>query len=512
MNELYRILIVDDELILRNGFKYLCDWKEHGFIVVGEASNGQEALDLIPVIQPHIVIVDIVMPVMDGINFSKIMQQKYPKIKIIVLSSFSEFDYVREAFKYGASDYLLKPKLKSDDLIDLLKRVSQEIENPLSTNYEEQEASQLLGKIFGTKGDEQRIAIEELRKVMTKSSFILIKCSVAYQSSSDELITNEISRLLRSRLHSFSMIEVVDNSEYALLVNLDPHEEEGIWGDLSQLRKEHSIENIKFIVSRCFNDSRFIPRVNENVSKKLGRLLYLESEVFFSEKDIHIEEVNTSFDLSFFMKCFNGFDIEEAKAYLFNHLKLIKYYRAYDEYDFKRFIQNIIYNMLNTSQKVGFDMTELNRKKIKLFKSIDISVSYDEIILLLENFFDEISKIINTQVDKKNTIILEKVKAYVNEHYSEEITLSDIAQNLHLNYYYLSTYFKNHTSENLTTYINRVKIEKAKQLLKDSDASITEISKIVGFSDHNYFSKVFKKYVEVTPSAYRRKNVSWLKK
>lgn len=512
MNELYRILIVDDELILRNGFKYLCDWKEHGFIVVGEASNGQEALDLIPVIQPHIVIIDIVMPVMDGINLSKIMQQKYPEIKIIVLSSFSEFDYVREAFKYGASDYLLKPKLKSEDLIDLLKKVSQEIGEPLSINYEEQGTKQLLGKIFVEKGDEQKIAIEELRKMMMKSSFMLIKCSTAYQGSSDVMTINEISKLIRLSLYSFSMIEVVDNSEYTLLVNLDPHEEDRIWMDLSQLRKEHSIENIKFIVSQCFNDSSFIPTVNETLSKKIGRLLYLEGEIFFSEKDIHTEELNIPFDLSLFMKYFNGFDIEEAKAYLFNHLKLVKYHRAYDEYDFKRFIQNIIYNVLNTSQKLGFDMTELNRKKIKLFKSIDISVSYDEIIVLLEHFFDEISKIINTQVDKKNMIILEKVKDYVNEHYSEEMTLSDIAQSLHLNYYYLSTYFKNHTSENLTTYINRVKIEKAKQLLKESDTSITEISKIVGFSDHNYFSKVFKKYVMMTPSAYRRKNVSWLKK
>lgn len=512
MNELYRILIVDDELILRNGFKYLCDWKEHGFIVVGEASNGQEALELIPVIQPHIVIIDIVMPVMDGINFSKIMQQKYPEIKIIVLSSFSEFDYVREAFKYGASDYLLKPKLKSEDLIDLLKKVSQEIENPSSTNYEEQEAKQVLGRIFVTKGDEQKIAIEELRKVMTKTSFILIKCSTAYQVSSDVMTINEISKLIRLSLSSFSLIEMIDNSEYTLLVNLDDYEEETIWLNLSQLRKNSSIENIKFIVSQCFNDSSFIPTINETLSKKLGRLFYLESEMFFSEKDICIEDVNAKFDLSLFMKYFNGFDIEEAKAYLFNYLKLIKYHRAYDEYDFKRFIQNVIYNMLNTSQKSGFDMTELNRKKIKLFKSIDISVNYDEIIILLEHFFDEISKIINTQVDKKNTIILEKVKEYVNEHYSEEITLSDIAQNLHLNYYYLSTYFKNHTSENLTTYINRVKIEKAKQLLKESDISITEISKIVGFSDHNYFSKVFKKYVAVTPTAYRRKYVSWLKK
>ena len=96
--------------------------------------------------------------------------------------------------------------------------------------------------------------------------------------------------------------------------------------------------------------------------------------------------------------------------------------------------------------------------------------------------------------------------------FSSTLRILIIHSNDCLFFYYLSTYFKNHTSENLTTYLNRVKIEKAKQLLKESDISITEISKIVGFSDHNYFSKVFKKYVAVTPTAYRRKYVSWLKK
>ena len=87
MKDLFKLLIVDDELILRNGFKYLCDWNSYGFNIVGEAANGEEALVLIEELNPHIVIVDIVMPLMNGIDFTKVVQERYPHIKVIILSS-----------------------------------------------------------------------------------------------------------------------------------------------------------------------------------------------------------------------------------------------------------------------------------------------------------------------------------------------------------------------------------------------------------------------------------------
>jgi len=99
---------------------HLCNWSEYGIEIVAQASNGQEAIDHMESAAPHIVITDIVMPVMDGIEFSKIMKVKYPDIKIIVLSSYSEYDYVREVFKYGVTDYLLKPKVSASELITLI--------------------------------------------------------------------------------------------------------------------------------------------------------------------------------------------------------------------------------------------------------------------------------------------------------------------------------------------------------------------------------------------------------
>lgn len=118
---LCKILIVDDEYLLRQGIKHLLDWEKEGFQIVGEASNGKEALDLIEKLQPHIVISDIVMPIMDGVDLTKIIKSRFPKIQVLILSSYSDFEYVKDTFKHGVNDYILKPTLDPQELLSLLK-------------------------------------------------------------------------------------------------------------------------------------------------------------------------------------------------------------------------------------------------------------------------------------------------------------------------------------------------------------------------------------------------------
>ena len=109
MKNLQKIVIIDDEMVLRNGLKYLCDWEAHGFTIAGEASNGIEGFQLIQEIRPDIVITDIVMPGMDGISLTAQIKEHFPNIHIIVLSSYDNFAYAKSSFKLGIADYLLKP-------------------------------------------------------------------------------------------------------------------------------------------------------------------------------------------------------------------------------------------------------------------------------------------------------------------------------------------------------------------------------------------------------------------
>ena len=101
-----KVLIVDDEFITRQGISHMIIWEQEGFLLVGEASNGQEGIEMIEKYQPDIVLADIVMPVLNGIEFSMILQEKYPNIKLIILSSYDNFEYVRTTLLNGAVDYV----------------------------------------------------------------------------------------------------------------------------------------------------------------------------------------------------------------------------------------------------------------------------------------------------------------------------------------------------------------------------------------------------------------------
>ena len=124
MSRYCRVLVIDDEFITRQGIKHMLLWEQEGFQIVGEASNGQEGLEIIEKYQPEIVLADIVMPVLNGIDFSLILQEKYPDIKLIILSSYDNFEYVRTTLLNGAVDYVLKSTLNPEILLRALKKAA----------------------------------------------------------------------------------------------------------------------------------------------------------------------------------------------------------------------------------------------------------------------------------------------------------------------------------------------------------------------------------------------------
>lgn len=509
MKEMYKVLIVDDEGILRNGLKHLFSWEDHGFTIVGEASNGEEALEMVEKQQPHIVITDIVMPIMDGVELVKELHQHYPHIKTIVLSSFSEFKYVREAFKYGASDYLLKPTLKVPELLVLLEKLCKDITTSQVNETTQISTKALLSHLLSSSQENKTSYYEELSSICPSSGFLLLKASLSkvLETTNKNELENLLHKLLKENLSPFTVLDTLLPNEYIVLINLNAHEETLIRNKLKHLlatNAEH-LEGLIFVSTHFFTDKEQIRHMSIQLDEVLGKTFYFNNQKLIFESEVICNTYKKEFDLNLFISKIKALNIEESKHFLLEYCKEIILNRNLDEYSFKRFCQNAIYNLINTISHLGFDVSSLNQNKIRLFKSIDMALYINDVLDILENVFNTASHIMSTQLDKRNTIILNKVFEYVNQHFNEEITLSDISTNLHINYYYLSSYFKNHTNENLTAYINKVRVEKAKELLCNLELPISEVSSQVGFSEHNYFCKVFKKYTSHTPSTYRRK-------
>ena len=142
---MYRIMIVDDESAIRNGLRTIIDWEDLGIEVAGEAANGRQALTLIDHFQPHIILTDIKMPEMNGIELLQKVTAEYMHIKVAVLSGFNDFSYVRSAMKIGAANYLLKP-VDTEELKSAMKEIIETIESSIKSSIEQREFVDYLQK------------------------------------------------------------------------------------------------------------------------------------------------------------------------------------------------------------------------------------------------------------------------------------------------------------------------------------------------------------------------------
>lgn len=504
----YRVMIVDDEAILRTGIMHLCNWSEYGIEIVAQASNGQEAIDHMESAAPHIVITDIVMPVMDGIEFSKIMKVKYPDIKIIVLSSYSEYDYVREVFKYGVTDYLLKPKVSASELITLIQSLCGTVNLSLTENYRPNLDSSL---ILSQWLDHDSSPSSESQKILSNyyqgNSFTLAKSSTSLllsrtnwsQSQMEHTLLSLAAEHLSGLTYSFIFLK----TEFLILLNYD-----GIMAQNMSLLIEQfavvikeKLVYISFLLSNPFETIEQIKEEHLRLTPYLGKLIYFPEHIVVHENEIINSNEKATFDLNQFTSCLRIFAIDDAKEQLKAFFLKVSSTQTYDEYSLKRLCQNLIYTAMSTLEHIKQPVTEFGSSRLKLFKTIDLAYSIVELECILIQFLDSLKSSMKS-TDQQSTI-LHQIYEYVNEHYANEISLSEMANTLHLNYSYLSSYFKQRTQENLTTYISRVRIDKAKELLMDPRLSVSEISRLSGFSEHNYFSKVFKKMTGLTPVEFR---------
>ncbi|MBP2000112.1 two-component system response regulator YesN [Paenibacillus shirakamiensis] len=507
----YRVMIVDDEPILRTGILHLCNWAQHNIEIVAQASNGQEALACIDQAQPHVVITDIVMPVMDGVEFTRILRQQYPNIKVIVLSSYSEFDYVREVFKYGVNDYLLKPKVAAPELISLIQSLCSEIiPSPIDTKSKKPDIALVLAEVLQNSCEDTNDAWQNLQSIFRKKHFRILQASTSLLLTRTDWTQAQVEQqcigLTRQHLHVYQPVCMFLKNECVVLLHYDGDEKEHVPSAILEFTREamKSLTYVKFIVSREFNHMEQIPKEHQLCTSYLGKLIYFPNRYEVQACEIHSESTKVHFDQAAFTSLLRSWSIDEAQAELQSLFSLIRSTQAYDEYSLKRLAQNIIYSAMSTLEEMKQPLSDLTASKLQLFKQIDLAFDWDELHSIFILFLDDLKRVIR-KTDPQ-TMIVHRIYEYVNQNYANEISLSELAEQFHLNYSYLSSYFKQRTNENITTYINRVRTDKAKELLRSYEASISQISQMTGYSDHNYFSKVFKKMTGMTPVEYRNQN------
>lgn len=509
--ELCRVIIADDEILIRQGIKHYINWEQEGFQIVGEASNGQEVLELIENTNPHIIMTDIVMPVMDGEELTRIVKDRYPHIEMIILSSFGEFDYVRSAFQSGVVDYILKPKLDAQGLLKVLKTAASRIPSfqPMDKHINVKlSVGQIINKLIS--GYEANYDSESIVNDFPYSHYCLLGADLKAHPSigTPEFhahITEKIEKGLDEQLsQNVSFSFAFDQDIAGFIINVNRFEIPNVITFATQLAE--SEPGVGFALSEEFTDFSQIGNIyKESLLKLLQYRFYFPDIPLLMKKDMPEQPKCDNFNLDWFTGEFKRKHFDSAFRYLQDHVTALSGCYQTDVFEYKAFFGNIIFNITILLGNMEYDVGELENAKYSYFKSIDQTHTAGEAVKQLNRFIAEASKCIFSMQSQPDNLNMKKLIEYMMDHYAESLTLTDVAKHFHFNPSYLSSYFSAHNNEGFIEYLNKIRIEEATKLLINGKSSISEISGMVGYSDHSYFCKVFKKLKGLSPSQYKRK-------
>ncbi|MNH74353.1 Chemotaxis protein CheY [compost metagenome] len=514
MDNYCKVLIVDDEMLVRQGIKHLFEWESEGFVVAGEASNGKEAMEKIAELKPHIVITDIVMPIMDGEELARKVKADYPEIEIIVLSSFGEFEYVRSTFQSGAVDYILKPKLEADKLLAILKSTARRIP---SLQHMESAAKQEISLQFVLDKLIAGYSIEydpgKISAAMPFRHFALLSIIHEHESemSTHELkewCKNELARIHKDSGERFiSCFLTSEGKQVRLLLNVSDEQLGELAHTAKRVAEAGAANNLGIVavLSYVFHDLQLLNEAyTSGIMKLLDDQYFLPGVNPLIWDELPQEAKVSAFDTSAFNELLNMQEFHQAFEQVRSYVQSLKGTRGMAVQEFKSFLGHTVFDIILTLQRFQYNAAPLDQRKYDYFRRIHESRDIGESIPIMDSFLDEADQCILERMRTHVNPAMKKLLQYIKDHLDEPLSLTEVAKQFHFNPSYLSNYFTVHNDEGFSEYLTRVRIERASELLREGEATISEISSMVGYSDHSYFTKVFRKLKGISPSQYRR--------
>ncbi|HHW00887.1 MAG TPA: response regulator [Clostridiaceae bacterium] len=522
---MYKLLIADDEEIEINAFKIIVG-NNFDNITVFTSDNGIEALDIARREKPDIIFMDIEMPGLDGLSAIGEIKKSVPEAHFIVYTAYSNFDYAQKAIKVGADDYLLKP-VKMQTLIEIIKKNIEEIEQERSRFYEFQKLEEKLSLvkpfiekdvifsvINGLEGHDILKQYISLYEIETETAFCVIfkvikingietpieesfkqKNKVAQKIMS---ILKQVCQCIAAEYISGIVLAIIplqnSTDEYNVRIwsmNLANYVRNklkdiadikvGIGGLSCKFENIHNsyIEAYKALTEDSLGMSimHYDDFKNSN-NDDIESLTQLENQIC---KAILIRDKNETVKLAneiFNFIVNNESNITYTKSKLFETCSVIN-----------RYIETNTLNSILISSKLNI---ELVASIVNLYALQKWFIDY------CLNAIEEVCKISKT----RNSSIVCDAKKYIDENYDKDITLEKVAASVCVTPYYLSRLFKKEMGSTFNSYLTKVRIDKAKQLMRNTNKSIKEISFDTGFNSQPYFCTVFKKVEGISPSEY----------
>lgn len=527
---MYKILLVDDEDLIRNAIATVIDWPSIGITEILQAEDGELGLEMARTHRPDIVITDIRMPFMDGLEMSKYITAELPYTKIIILTGHDEFDFALSSIKLGITDYIVKP-ISAENLLAVInktvsslqeerriKRMQQKIRNQLRQSLpllKEKVLNQLISGKIDPETLEEKLEYTELKLDFNTCTVCISQAgSYVHQSIEDYEMMNI---MLKSSLEAYFGQEAIvfsnyNNQHILLLRDLPANDYEA----RSQLHQKFAEHNDKFKKAQeCYINTAIgitvdsIKKIPESYATSKHALSYktaLGNDIVFDFLELgykssefifprdQIEEIVKS--------AYLNIHFEQSLADLTQYLSNCKNLTA----EHLQIISFEIVNQINkTLLQTDFNLNADSYQSVYKACNITTLADFEKCI---QEYLGDIYSFLSENKQTRKQLLIQNAKQYIEDHYDNpDLNLNMVAGHIFINPTYLSALFKKEAGLSFVDFITQTRIEKAKVLLVQENTKSYEVAQKTGYQDPHYFSVCFKKHTGLSPSEFKKKSV-----
>ena len=531
---LYRIMLVDDEEEVRKAMIRQMDWERLGFTVVGDAENGQEALEKLEQLEPEVIMTDIRMPYMDGLTLTARIREKYPSIKILIFSGYDDFEYAQQAIKLNVTEYILKP-VNGEELAEILNRIKisldQEIEQ--RRNFDSLRESYLgslpiLRELFlndlvrrttdvdlvTPKLREYGIDILDARKWLAAVIHIedLKRTETPVFSNHQELIPISVRGLAEDHLRPYCRFAIFNSMDgITVIAAIDENNTQtGLMNLFNDICKEsrrvlevtitvgvgHRSDALQEI-SRSYQTA--VDALGYRAIVGVGKVIYINDVEPVSRGKLQLDGKGEA-ELITAIKFGPKEMIETVIQNMANRMEDAKVHAS----QYQVYMLSIVNCMIQMMQQYDLNMDDMFGEGFQYLDALAGGYSREKFASWMIPIACRMNETMNQERDNTTKKVILEAKEYIQEHYSNpDLSVEMLCRHLHMSPAYFSTVFKRETGQTYVNYLTEVRLDKGVDLLNETSDKTYVIAEKVGYQEQNYFSYVFKKKYGVSPTKYR---------
>ena len=505
---MYRVIIIDDEELIREGIRSIIDWEEYGFRIIDEAQDSYEGMEKVLEQQPDLILVDIRMPGISGIELIEVLRKEKFLGKVIILTGYSDFEYARKAVSMSVSAYLLKP-IEEEELCSFLEKIKDQLDQEASLLVEMEEKKGLEFErylrqlLLLPRGDKLNSSVlEEFSSDLIREEdrfHITLIEEVGERNEEDENLYPWIEACFRQKSQYVLMIA---NWVVILFKNRSTRQIRSLLNEVeSSIRKNQT----RLLFCATGRQVRDLIEINQSYldAKSLQERKFLyrdKSQVFWDDITTDKKSQEEFIDSDYLYSIIEIGNQEAMEVYF----SVLENSFVASDMAADKIKGHCIKGILEVKEKLNYNYHDLKEEFPDNDQILDQIYRFSQLSGMMEYMKSLFLEISNKICENSPESTMKRILNYIHMNYYKDLKLELLGKLFNYNSSYLGKLFKQETKMSFNRYLDEIRIEKAKELLESHDYKVYEISEKVGYSSVDYFYAKFKKIANTSPKAYKR--------